>query len=92
MDYPVLDKIQVFPLIKKFRANNVLNAFLLAGIFQSILLSITFASKDFIEKYEKNGFLRFTISVFYIFIITLISYTVMWLVFGFGGGMLIQSY
>ena len=88
MEYPILDKIPLFPLIKNFRANNVFNAFILAGLFQTILLSLTFSSRDIVQKYETNQFWRWTISIVYIFIITIISYTIMYLVFGFGGGML----
>lgn len=91
MEYPILDKIPLFPLIKNFRANNVFNAFILAALFQTILLSLTFSSQDLVEKYEINGSWRWIISIFYIFIITIISYTVMYLVFGFGGGMLIRN-
>lgn len=91
MEYPVLDKIPLFPLIKNFRANNVFNAFILAGLFQTILLSLTFSSRDIVQKYETNEFWRWTISIVYIFIITIISYTVMYLVFGFGGGMLVTN-
>ena len=58
MEYPILDKIPLFPLIKNFKANNVFNAFILAALFQTILLSLTFSSKDFIEKYETNEFWR----------------------------------
>ena len=89
MDYPVLDKIPIFPLIKNFKANNVFKAFILAGLFQTILLSLTFSTRDFTKRYEINPFWQFTISILYIFIITIISYTIMYLLFGFGGGMLI---
>lgn len=91
MDYPLLDEIPIFPLIKNFKANNVFNAFILAGLFQTILLSLTFASKDIVDKYEKNNFLRWFVSILYIFFITIISYTIMYLIFGFGGGMLITN-
>ena len=91
MEYPILDKIPLFPLIKNFRANNVFNAFILAALFQTILLSLTFSSQDLVKKYETNEFWRWIISIFYIFIITIISYTIMYLVFGFGGGMLIMN-
>jgi hypothetical protein len=90
MDYPILDKIPFFPIIKNFKANNILNAFILAAIFQTILLSITFSTKDFVQKYQTNEFWRWTISIIYIFILTLISYTIMYLIFGFGAGMLIN--
>lgn len=91
MDYPILDKIPIFPLIKSFRANNVLNAFILAGIFQTILLSLTLLSSDYVKKYQKNEFLQWIISILYIFFITIISYTIMYLLFGFGSGMLISK-
>jgi len=90
MDYPILDKIPFFPLIKNFKAINIFNAFILAAIFQTILLSITFSTKDFVQKYQTNEFWRWTISIIYIFILTLVTYTIMYLIFGFGGGMLIN--
>ena len=40
------------------------------------------------ELNEPNEFWRFIISIIYIFTITIISYTIMYLIFGFGGGML----
>ena len=91
MEYPILDKIPLFPLIKNFKANNVFNAFILTALFQTILLSLTFSTQDIVKKYETNEFWRWTISIVYIFIITIISYTVMYLVFGFGGGMLVTN-
>ena len=91
MDYPIFDKIPVFPLIKNFRANTVLNAFILAAILQTIILSFTLSTRDIFHKYEKNVFLQYFFSILYIFLITIISYTIMYLVFGFGTGMLIQN-
>ena len=90
MEYPIIDKIPLFPLIKDFTANNVFNAFILAGLFQTILLSLTFSTRDLVKKYKTNEFWEWIISIIYIFIITIISYTIMYLVFGFGGGMLIN--
>jgi hypothetical protein len=91
MDYPILDKIPFFPLVKNFTANNVFVAFILAALFQTILLSLTLSSKEFVEKYKVNPFWIWVISIFYIFLITLISYTIMYLFFGFGGGMIIRN-
>jgi len=90
MDYPVLDKITLFPLIKNFRSNNVFNAFILAALFQTILLSLTLSSRDWVKKYETNPFWQWLVSLLYIFLITIISYTIMYVIFGFGGGMLIE--
>ena len=92
--YPFIDKFikktSFFPLIKNFRATNALKAFILAGIFQAILLSFILTTKDEIDKLKKSALLKWLISLGYIFIITVISYTIMYLVFGFGGGMLIS--
>ena len=90
MEYPILDKIPIFPLIKNFKANTIFKAFILAALFQTILLSFTFSTKDLIDKYAKNEFLKWLSSIIYIFIITIISYTIMYLIFGFGGGMKIS--
>ena len=91
MDYPVLDKIPIFPLIKNFRANTVFNAFILAGIFQAILLSFILSTQKIVDKSKMNDFLKWFSSIMYIFLITIVSYTIMYLVFGFGGGMLSNS-
>lgn len=90
MNYPYLEKLPLFPLIKNFRANTVFNAFVLAAIFQTILLSLTLSTRDFIQRYQENPQLNFWISILYIFFLTLISYTIMYLVFGFGSGMLVS--
>lgn len=82
---------KTFPLFKNLRATTPFKAFILAGIFQSILLSFIFVSKDEIDKFKKPGILNWVISIFYIFIITVISYVIMYLLFGFGSGMLISN-
>ena len=91
MDYPIFDKISIFPLIKNFKANTVLNAFILAGIFQTILLSLILSTQRIVDKSKMSDFLKWFSSIMYIFLITIISYTIMYLVFGFGGGMLSNS-
>ena len=71
-------------------ATTVDKAFLLAAIFQTIVLSLILISKDFFDKKEKNESKKWFISIFYIFFITIISYTLMYILFGFGNGMLIN--
>ena len=73
-----------FPLIKNFKANTVFNTFILAGISQGILLSLTLSTNNIIKKYQNNEFWRWTLSILYIFIITIISSCVMYFVFGYG--------
>ena len=91
MDYPILDKLSIFPLIKNFKENTVLNAFILAGIFQAILLSLILTTQKIVDKSKMSDFLKWFSSIMYIFLITIVSYTIMYLVFGFGGGMLSNS-
>jgi hypothetical protein len=88
MEYPILDKIPIIPLVKNFQATTIFNAILLAGILQTIILSITLSTHDIFKKYEINPFWKWTISILYIFIITILSYTIMYVLFGFGRGML----
>lgn len=80
------------PIFKNFKSTDILNAFILAGIFQAILLSLTLVSKETLDKYSHkiNTFWRYVISVFYIFFITIISYTIMYILFAYGGGMLVS--
>ena len=89
MKYPYIDKIPFFPIVKNFKANTLFNAFILAAMFQTILLSLTLSTRDFIQRYQDNPQLNFWISILYIFFLTFISYTIMYLTFGFGDGMLI---
>jgi len=80
----------IIPIIKSYKASNKLNAFILGSIFQSIVFSLAFILKDYIDKLKINRFFNFIVSVLYIFIITLISFGIMYIIFDFGGGMLIS--
>jgi len=81
------------PIFKNFKESSIFNAVILAGIFQAILLSLTLVSKEFVDKYERkiNTFWRYIISTIYIFLITIISYSIMYILFEYGGGMLIST-
>lgn len=81
--------MNIFPLIKNYKANTFLNAFILASFIHTIIISLTFVYKDYIDKFKMNKILNFITSIVYIFLITLISYFIMYLLFGYGGGMLI---
>ena len=89
MEYPGVDALPFFPIIKNFRANKVWKAFILAAIFQTILLSLTLVSKDVIDKhFEKGSTTAYILTIVEVAVVVIISYTVMYLIFGFGGGML----
>jgi len=81
---------QLFPIIKHFKSNNIYNAFLLASILQTIMLSFTLATKDKVDKIKVDPFINFLISILYIFIITMCSFIAMFIIFGYGGGMIID--
>lgn len=87
MSNPKLDKIPFFPLIKNFKENTIFKAFILTAIYNTVLLSLTLGSKDYMNKLKMNPYLNLLISLFNIFIITLVSYTIMYLIFGFGESM-----
>jgi hypothetical protein len=87
-DVPVVNK--VIPLIKNIRATTVFKAFVLAAILQTILLSLTLSTKDLVDKFKINPFWNYIISIVYIFLITVITYTIMYILFDYGGGMLVQ--
>jgi len=78
------------PIIKKFKSDNIINAFVLGSILQSIIFSLAFVLKDYIDKLNINKIINFIISVIFIFVITLMSYFIMYMLFDFGGGMLIN--
>ena len=89
MEYPGVDDLPFFPLIKTLRADKVWKAFILAAIFQTILLSLTLVSKDVIDKhFEKGTTAAYILTIIEVAVVVIISYTVMYLMFGFGGGML----
>lgn len=83
--------MSIFPLIKNFKENTFLNAFILASVLNAIIISFTFIYKDYIEKFKMNNILKFIISALYIFFITLISYFIMYLLFGYGNAMIIRN-
>lgn len=83
--------MSIFPLIKNFKENTFLNAFILASVLNAIIISFTFIYKDYIEKFKMNNILKFIISALYIFFITLISYIIMYLLFGYGNSMIIRD-
>ena len=91
MEYPIIDTIPIFPIIKNFKENHIFKAFILAGIFQTIVLSLTLSTHKYIDKKKINGFLKWLLSVIYIFLLTVISYTIMYLIFGYGSSMVSKN-
>ena len=83
--------MSIFPVIKNLTETTFLNAFILASVLNAIIISFTFIYKDYIEKFKMNNILKLIISALYIFFITLISYFIMYLLFGYGNAMVIRN-
>lgn len=80
----------MFPLIEGFKADSFTKAFILNALSSSIIASVAITVKDRLDKYTKYDielkiFLTFVITFF----ITLLSFSFMYILFGFGGGMMI---
>ena len=76
----------MFPLIKNFKEDTIINTFVLIAICHSILFSLSLATHRIIEKTDMNEFFKWLTSVLYIFFITLFSYIIMYLIFGYSAG------
>ena len=80
----------MFPLINNFKADSFTKAFILNALSSSIIASVAITVKDRLDTYTKYDielkiFLTFTITFF----ITLLSFSFMYILFGFGGGMMV---
>ena len=85
------------PLIKNFKSINVKNAFILSSIYSTLVLSLAFFIKDIVKdildyfNIKINSTTHMLLSIFYIFIINILAFTIMYIVFDYGGGMLISN-
>jgi hypothetical protein len=85
------------PLIENFKAFNVKNAFILSSIYSTLVLSLTFFIKDILKdildyfNIKIHSTTHMLLSIFYIFIINILAFTIMYIVFDYGGGMLITN-
>jgi len=87
------------PLINNFRSTNIWKAFVLNSIAASIVIVISITVKSHFDTYttddSKNNNIRrhtsftsISLTILFTFLASLVAYTIMYLVFGFGGGML----
>ena len=81
------------PLIKGFKATNIKTAFLLNSIATGLITSIPVIIKNLIDKYKNDHSDVIDIgNLFFIFIstflITLLVFYLLYIFFGYGGGML----
>ena len=88
------------PLIKNFRATDVWKAFILNSLLTSVIILVSITSKQYLDNFveeddanttnkniRKTSLQNILISFVLTFIISMLSYTIMYYTFGFGGGM-----
>jgi len=80
----------MIPLIKNFKASTYMKAFILNAISSSIIASVAIMVKDRLDKYTKYHInIKIILTFIITFFITLISFSIMYVLFGFGGGMMV---
>ena len=77
------------PLIRGFHATNIKKAFLLNAIAAALIASVAVIVKDRLDAKTTLVYTdKFTVVLIITFIYAIIVYNILYLVFGFGGGML----
>ena len=78
------------PLIKGFRATTYIKAFLLNAISIALIAVVAYESHNLLDKHVKklNEPSKVAISFASAFVTALIVFTILYFLFGFGGGML----
>ena len=80
----------MFPLINGFKADSFTKAFILNALSSSIIASVAITVKDRLDIYTKYDIeLKIFLTFIITFFITLLSFSFMYILFGFGGGMMI---
>jgi len=80
----------MFPLIDSFKADTFLKAFILNALSSSIIASVAITVKDRLDTYTKYDIdLKIFLTFIITFFVSLISFSFMYVLFGFGGGMMI---
>jgi len=83
-------------LVKGFKSTDVWKAFLLNGIATSIAVIVAIFLKDFWDKKNNSSHVRISTRQIIItfastFAAVFLAYTALHFIFGFGGGMLVQT-
>ena len=84
------------PLINNFRSTNIWKAFVLNSLAASIVIVIGITVKSHFDTYttddskikRKTNFTSISLTILFTFLTSFLAYTIMYFVFGFGGGML----
>ena len=84
------------PLIKGFKSTTIFRAFVLNALASSLIIVVAMNIKDYFDRFDLKGEINSNVnsykSILYTFIFTfastLIAYTIMYYLFGYGGGLL----
>ena len=95
------------PLIRNFQATDVWKAFILNSLLTSIIILVSITVKQSLDNYvfvdnnmdddQTDKVVRTSTSVsilftlFVTFVASMIAYTIMYFIFGYGGGMVVQK-
>tara|TARA_B110000908_G_C9929380_1_gene303205 strand:- start:143 stop:415 length:273 start_codon:yes stop_codon:yes gene_type:complete len=88
------------PLIKGFESTNIWNAFILNSLASTLVIFIAMAVKERYDNYtdKKNreinrttNFKSIGMTIVATFIASMLAYTLMYVIFGYGGGMLVGA-
>jgi len=88
------------PIIKGFKSTSVWKAFLLNSFASTLVIFIavtvkerydTFTNKKNEEINRSTNFKSIGLTLIATFIASMVAYVFMWIVFGFGGGMLVDD-
>jgi len=86
------------PLIRNFRSTTIWKAFILNSIAAALVIVIGITVKDHFDTYtvdsqpdkiqRNTNVMSISLTILFTFLTSLLAYTIMYFVFGFGGGML----
>mgnify|MGYP001182706067 CR=1 FL=1 len=85
------------PLINNFRSTNIWKAFVLNSLVASIVIVMGITVKSHFDTYttdddskikRSSNFTSISLTILFTFLTSFVAYTIMYFVFGFGGGML----
>lgn len=95
------------PLIRNFQATDIWKAFILNSLLTSIIILVSITVKQSLDNYvfvdnnidddqndkvvRKSTTLSILFTLFVTFVASMISYTIMYFIFGYGGSMVVQK-
>jgi len=76
------------PIIHNFRSSNIWKAFVLNSIAASLVIFIAMTTKKNLDKYTGSDVVSVVLTLSTTFVTSMIAFTIMFVIFGFGAGMI----